>query len=143
MNHALIQPYVFYGGRCDEALAHYQFALGAKVEMIMRYSESPQPAPPGMLAPNWDDKIMHCAFQVGESTILASDGCNESDGGSPRGFSLALTLKTEAEAEKAFNGLAQGGSIQMPLSKTFWSPLFGMLTDKFGVAWMVMVTPQQ
>lgn len=133
-----IQPYIFFGGRCDEALAFYQKALGATVDIIMRYKESPTPPPPGMLAPGWDDKIMHVTFRIGGAVVMASDGCSTEDG-KTSGFKLALNVATEAEAQRAFAGLADGGSVEMPLTKTFWAPLFGMVTDRFGIAWMVSV----
>jgi PhnB protein len=133
-----IQPYLFFGGRCQEAIDFYKTAVGAQVDMLMRFSDSPEPMPPGMLAPGFEGKVMHSAFRVGGSTILASDGCNEDDG-VKKGFSLALSVPTEAEADRAFDALADGGAVQMPLSKTFWSPRYGMVKDRFGVNWMVMV----
>jgi len=133
----LAQPYLFFGGRCEEALEHYRTAIGAQVEMVLRFSESPEQPPPGMPAPGFESKIMHCSFKVGGSTIMASDGCGP--GATYSGFSLALSLATEAEAEKAFAALADGGAVKMPLVKTFWSPLYGQLVDRFGIEWMVMV----
>jgi PhnB protein len=137
-----IQPYIFFGGRCDEALAFYKKALGATVDVLMRYQESPEPAPPGMLAPGWEKKVMHTTFRVGGAVVMASDGCSAEDGKSS-GFKLALNVATESEAARAFAGLAEGGNVEMPLTKTFWSPQFGMLTDRFGIAWMVSVSPAQ
>lgn len=135
----LIQPYLFFGGRCEEAINFYGKALGAKVQMMLRYKDSPEPPPPGMVPPGYENKVMHGAFQVGGSMVLASDGCGETNKLS--GFSLSLTVADEAEADRAFNALADGGSVQMPLNKTFFSPRFGMVTDRFGVAWMVYVAP--
>jgi|CXWL01.1.fsa_nt_gi PhnB protein len=132
-----VQNYLFFGGRCDEALAFYKSALGAQVDMLMRFSESPSPMPPGMLEPGFEKKVMHSAFRVGATTILASDGCGT--GSTFSGFSLALQVPTEADADCAFNALADGGNVTMPLGKTFWSPRYGMLTDRFGISWMVMV----
>lgn len=134
-----IQPYIFFGGRCDEALAFYKKALGATVDMLMRYKESPTPAAPGMLAPDWGEKVMHTSFRIGGAVVMASDGCSAEDG-KPSGFKLALNVPTEAEASRAFAGLADGGTVEMPLTKTFWSPQFGMVTDRFGIAWMVSVS---
>lgn len=134
-----IQPYLFFGGRCDEALAFYTAALGAKVQMLMRFKESPQPVPPGMLAPGFEEKIMHSSFVIGQTTIMASDGCGP--GGSFSGFSLSLTVATIPEADRAFAALADGGKVQMPLNKTFFSPRYGMVSDKFGVTWIVIVLP--
>lgn len=137
-NDQVIQPYLFFNGNCEEAVEFYKKVLGAEVQMMMRYKESPEPPPPGMVPPNYGEKIMHTSFQVGQTVVMASDGCDEGKA-AYEGFSLALTVATEAEADRAFNGLAAGGQIKMPLSKTFWSPKFGMLTDKFGIGWMVSV----
>lgn len=133
----IIQPYLFFGGRCEEALAFYTKAIGAQVEMVMKFSDSPQPMPPGTLQPGFEKKVMHSSFRIGESVIMASDGCHE--GAKFDGFSLSLSVKTEAEADKAFAALSEGGKVTMPLAKTFWSPRYGMLTDRFGIGWMVSV----
>jgi PhnB protein len=135
-----IQPYLFFGGRCEEALEFYGAALGAKVDMLMRYKDSPEPHPPGKVPPGFEEKVMHATFHVGGSTILASDGCAQ--GPSFGGFSLVLSVATEAEADRAFAALAEGGKVAMPLGKTFFSPRFGMLTDRFGIGWMVIVSPK-
>lgn len=132
-----IQPYLFFGGRCEEALEFYRAALGAQVEMLMRYNESPEPQPPGMLPPGFENKVMHANFRIGDSALMASDGCEE--GQSFDGFSLSLAVPTEVEADRAFTALAEGGQVRMPLTKTFWSPRFGMLTDRFGLGWMISV----
>ena len=132
-----VTPYLFFGGRCEEALAFYASAIGARVGMVMRFSDSPDPVPAGMLQAGFERKVMHAEFHVGDAHILASDGCD--DRSTFSGFSLALTVPTEADADRAFNALAEGGQVTMPLGRTFWSPRYGMLTDRFGVAWMVMV----
>lgn len=132
-----VQPYLFFGGRCQEALDFYSAAVGAQVGMVMRFDESPDPVPEGMLQAGFEKKIMHSEFRIGASTILASDGCSDDAGF--KGFSLALTVATIAEADRVFPLLADGGQVQMALGETFWSPRYGMLTDRFGVAWMVMV----
>ena len=106
----------------------------------MQFKDSPDPLPPGMLQPGFENKVMHTCFRVGNNAIMASDGCKE--GSNFSGFSLSLSVQTEAEADRVFALLANGGQIQMPLSKTFWSPRFGMLTDRFGVAWMVLLCPR-
>jgi PhnB protein len=137
MTSTTITPYLFFGGRCEEALAFYGKALGAEVEMMMRFNESPEPTPPGMLQAGFEKKIMHASFRVRGVQLFASDGCD--DKSTVSGFKLALTVPTEADARRAFDALADGGSVQMPLTKTFWSPAYGMLTDRFGVEWMVMV----
>jgi PhnB protein len=135
-----IQPYLFFDGRCEEALEFYQGAFGAEVTMLMRHKESPEPHRPGMLPPGCENKVMHASFRVGETTLLASDGRCE---GRPRfeGISLALTVPSAAEAERLFGSLADGGQVQQPLIKTFFSSSFGMVTDRFGVLWMLYVAP--
>ena len=137
MANTAITPYLFFGGRCEEALEFYRTALGAEVEMVMRFNEAPDPTPPGMLPPGFEKKVMHAAFRVRGIQLFASDGCEP--GAKMVGVQLAMTVPTEADARKVFDALADGGSVQMPLTKTFWSPCYGMLTDKFGVGWMVMV----
>ena len=135
-----VQPYLFFDGRCEEALEFYQKAVGAKVDMLMRNKESPEPAPPGMNAPA--DKIMHAAFRIGDTQVLASDGMCA---GKPsfQGFSLALSARDDAEAKRFFGALAEGGQVRMPLTATFFASSFGMLTDRFGVGWMVLAAREQ
>ena len=133
-----IQPYLFFEGRAEEAAEFYKRQLGAEVEMMMRNKDAPEKPPPGMLPPNSENKVMHMALKIGGTTVLGSDGnCN----GKPnfQGFSLSLTVRDEAEATKVFAALADGGQVHMPLAKTFFSPSFGMVADKFGVGWMVYV----
>ena len=137
MSEKLIQPYLFFGGRCEEALEFYQAAVGAEVEMIMHYKDSPEAVAPDMIPEGYEGKVMHASFRVGGSLVMASDGCGESLAFG--GFSLSLSVETEEEADRAFNALADGGKVIMPLGKTFWSPRFGMLTDRFGLGWMVSV----
>lgn len=136
-----LTPYLFFGGRCEEALAFYRDAVGAEVEMVMRYDESPEPVPPGMLQAGFEKKVMHASVRIGGARLMASDGCDDR-ATKFDGFKVALTLPTEAAARTAFDGLAAGGTVEMPLTPTFWSPCFGMLADKFGVSWMVMVPGQ-
>jgi PhnB protein len=138
-NH-LVQPYLFFNGNCEQALEFYRKAIGARIEMIMRFKESPEPPPPGMVPPGFENKIMHASFQVGESILMASDGC-EAETTRFQGFSLSLSVPNEAEADRAFAALSEGGKVRMPLSKTFWSPRFGMLEDRFGMGWMINVAP--
>jgi PhnB protein len=137
-----IEPYLFFNGRCEEAIGFYRKALGAEVEMMMRYKESPEPPPPGMVPPGFEDKIMHSSFRIGQTTVMASDGCS-ADKASFEGFSLGLHVSSEAEADRVFDALTDGGKIKMPLTKTFWSPRFGMLEDRFGVGWMINVAPSE
>jgi len=140
MKTPIVQPYLMFGGRCEEALNFYRTALGAKVDMMMRFSESPMPVPADKIPPGFQNKVVHSSFHIGETTIMASDGCEPNN---PfKGFSLALSVATEADADRAFNALAEGGKVNMPLGKTFWSPRYGMLTDRFGIDWMVMF-PQE
>lgn len=140
MMNSLLEPYLFFGGRCDEALAFYQAALGAEVEMRMRYQESPEPPPPGMLPPDWGSKVMHASLRIGTCRVMVSDGC---EAGTPfAGFSLSLALPEVTEVDRVFHALAEGGRVTMPLSTTFWSPRFGMLVDRFGIGWMVSLRTQ-
>jgi len=141
MGKTTIQPYLFFGGRCEEAINFYSKTLGARVEMIMRYKESPEPPPPGMLQAGFEDKIMHATIQIGETVVMVSDGCDDKSGF--EGFRLSLALPTEADARRAFNGLSDGGEIQMPLAKTFWSECFGMVIDRFGLGWMITVIAEE
>ena len=138
-NH-VVQPYLFFNGNCEEAVEFYRKALGAEVEMMMRFKESPEPHQPGMVPPGFENKIMHTSFRIGQTTIMASDGC-AAEKTNFQGFSLSLSVPSEAEADRVFAALAQGGQVRMPLSKTFWSPRFGMLEDRFGVGWMIGVAP--
>lgn len=134
-----IEPYLFFNGHCEEAIEFYKNALGAEVLMLMRYKESPEPPPPGMVPAGWDNKVMHASLRVGNANLMASDGC--SDGVNFQGFSLSLSANDEADARRKFAALAEGGQVRMPLTKTFWSPCFGMVADRFGVGWMVTVAP--
>lgn len=134
----IVEPYLFFEGRCEEAMTFYTKAVGAKVEALMRFKESPEPPPPGMVPPGSENKVMHALFRIGDSAIMASDGgCSNAQ--KFDGFSLTITVADEAEAKSKFSALSEGGTVTMPLGKTFFSPCFGMLTDKFGVGWMVIV----
>lgn len=138
-NQGIVQPYLFFEGKCEEAVEFYCRALGAQVQMQMRYKDSPEPTPVGC-GPIDTNKIMHVSFQVGNTVIMASDGrCTNQ--AKFEGFALSLSLGTEAEAERAFNALAEGGHVQMPLTKTFFAAKFGLVADRFGVVWMVIVHP--
>jgi PhnB protein len=136
-----IQPYLFFDGRCEEAADYYRRTLGAEVTMLMRFKDGPpQPTGQCVVPPGVEDKVMHMSLRIGETTVLASDGQCQ---GKPsfQGFSLSLTVPSEAEAERLFAALGDGGQVQMPLAKTFFSPRFGMVADRFGVSWMVYVAP--
>ena len=128
-----VQPYLFFEGRCEEAMEFYRKALDAKVERVMKYKEAPPS--PGMKMP--PEKVMHASFKVGETQVLASDG-NCSGKPSFQGISLTVTARDGAHAKSVFNALAEGGKVSQPLIKTFFSSNFGMLTDRFGVGWMVV-----
>ena len=132
-----VQPYLFFEGRCQEALEFYRKALGAEVTALMRYKDSPDQT---MVQPGSEDKVMHASFQIGETTVMASD---RRCGGQPsfQGFALSLTVSTEAD--RLFGAIVDGGQVIMPLTTTFFSPRFGMTTDRFGVSWMVYVAPRE
>jgi PhnB protein len=132
-----VQPYLFFDGRCEEAIEFYRRTLGAEVTMLLRYKDSPEPVQPGMIPPGAENKVMHSNFRVGETDIMASDGhCL----GKPsfQGFSLSVAAKSDADADRLFAALADGGQVQMPLGKTFFASRFGMVADRFGVGWMVI-----
>ncbi|WP_024304347.1 VOC family protein [Pseudogulbenkiania sp. MAI-1] len=133
-----VQTYLFFDGRCEEAIEFYRSALGAEVEMLMRFKDSPEPPQPGMVPPGAEDKVMHASFRIGESMVMASDGRCQ---GQPsfQGFALSLSAADQAEAERLFAALSEGGQVQMPLAKTFFSLCFGMVADRFGVSWMIIV----
>jgi PhnB protein len=133
-----IEPYLMLAGRCEEAITFYGQALGARMEMLMRFDESPDKNHPMPLPPNWGQKVMHCSMQIGDTLVMASDGMS-AEPVSFAGISLSITADNEAQAKQYFDALANGGKVMMPLSKTFWSPCFGMLSDKFGVSWMIGV----
>lgn len=133
-----VQPYLFFDGRCEEAIAFYKEALGAEETMLMRFKDSPEPGEPDCTAPpGSEDKVMHSEFRIGDTTLMASDG-NCTGPPSFQGFSLTLPVASEAEADRLFDALAEGGQVQMPLAKTFFSPRFGVVADRFGVSWMVV-----
>jgi PhnB protein len=130
-----IQPYLFYNGRCDEAIDFYRAKLGAEVTMLMRFKDSPEPTSHGS-----EEKVMHASLRIGDTTVLVSDGrCSGKL--DFQGFALSLTVANDAEAERLFNALSDGGQVQAPLAKTFFSTKFGMVADRFGVLWMIYVTP--
>jgi PhnB protein len=131
-----VEPYLFFDGRCEEALDFYKKALRAEVTALIRFKDSPDPT---MVHGGQDpNKILHGVFKVGETTIMCSDGRNQ---GKPnfQGFALSIAVKTESETKKLFNALAEGGRVEMPLGKTFFSPSFGMVADRFGIMWMLLV----
>jgi len=133
-----VQPYLSFEGRCEEAIEFYKTAVDAKVEMLMRFKESPEPPPSGKFPPEVLDKVMHASLRIGDSTVMASDGRCLGQGNFA-GISLTLSVSNDAEAEQRFAALGDGGKVGMPLTKTFFSSRFGMVTDRFGVCWMVLV----
>lgn len=141
-----VQPYIFFEGRCEEAVNFYKTALNAEVTMLMRYKENPEPQSSGDgCGPNAakipPDSVMHASFRIGETEIMASDGM-ASGKAEFKGITLSLNPTSEAEAKRIFTALSEGGTVNMPLTKTFFSPLFGMVADKFGVSWMVNLTTE-
>ena len=131
-----LDPYIYFDGRCDEAIDFYRDALGAEVSMLVRFKNAPDPS---MIRPGTEEKVMHANLRIGDKTVLVSDGrCT----GQPsfQGFSLAITAADETEADRVFTALSKGGNVTMPMAKTFFSPRFGMLTDQFGVGWIVLVS---
>lgn len=135
-----LHPYLFFNGRCEEAIDFYKRALGAEVVMLTRFSDAPDPAPPGSMPPGSENKIMHAALRIGEAEIFASDG-SCSGAVAFQGVSLSLSVPDEAEADRLFAALGDGGKVQMPIGKTFFSPRFGAVADRFGVSWMVFAVP--
>jgi PhnB protein len=136
-----VEPYLMFSGRCEEALAFYRRAIDARPTMVLRFKESPEP-PHMPLPAGWDDKIMHCGFHVGDTLVMASDGMS-AEAQPFTGVTLSITADDEAQARRFFDALAEGGSVYMPLGKTFWSPCFGMCSDRFGVHWMVGIDGPQ
>jgi PhnB protein len=141
----VIQPYLFFNGRCDEAVGFYKKALGAQTEMLMHFKDNPDPqgaadkCPGGAtINPDW---VMHACLTIGQSQIMVSDGMPQ-EKSSFQGFSLSLTARDAAECDRYFHALAEGGQVQMPLGKTFFAERFGCVADKFGVSWMVIVPAQ-
>jgi PhnB protein len=136
-----VEPYLFFDGRCEEAIGFYRRVLGAEIEMMMRFRDHPEAGKPGMVPPGAEDKVMHASFRVGGTTLMGSDGRCQ---GKPKfeGFALSYQAASDAEAERIFAALGDGGQVQMPMSKTFFASRFGMVADRFGVSWMVLARPQ-
>ena len=134
-----IQPYLFFEGRCEEALAFYRERLGAELTMLMRFAESPDPETARMVPPEAGDKVMHAELRIGETVIMASDGrCSGQPAFAGAGFSLALNVSDAATAERLFAALGEGGQVQMPMAATFYAERFGVVADRFGVSWMIV-----
>jgi PhnB protein len=138
----IAQPYLNFDGRCEEALNFYRQAIGAETTMLLRMKDSPEPCDPSMMPPGSENKVMHCSFKIGESTLMASD-CSCAGTTKFEGFSISLTAADPDHAAKLFAALSDGGQVQMPLGKTFFSPSFGVLVDRFGLSWMVYVEQPQ
>jgi PhnB protein len=136
-----VEPYLFFNGRCEEAIEFYRKALDAKVEALMRFKDSPEPHPPGMLPPGSENKVMHASLRIGESTLMASDGQCQGEV-SFQGISLSITAPDDAKAEQLFAALSDGGQVQMPMTQTFFASRFGMVADRFGVGWMIIAEPK-
>jgi PhnB protein len=133
-----IHPYLYFSGRAEEAIAFYQKAIGAELTMLLRFKDSPEPAPEGVIAPGWENKVMHANLKIDGADVHLSDGCGADNAGF-KGFSLTYTAKDDAEADRVFAALAEGGHTRMPLGKTFFAQRFGMVEDRFGVLWNVIV----
>ena len=133
-----IQPYLMFNGRCQEAIDFYREVLGAEVQMLLRFKEAPDAPPPGMVPENWGEKVMHSELKIGDTVLMASDGCAVTST-EFKGFSLTAQVANEADADRVYAALSARGQATMPLTKTFFSPRFGMLTDRFGISWMVIV----
>jgi len=135
-----VEPYLSFDGRCDEAIEFYKSAVGAKVDMLMRFKDSPEPHPSGQFPPETANKVMHASLRIGDSRVMVSDGrCT----GQPKffGICLSLAVSNDAEAQRLFAALSNGGKVTMPMAKTFFTSSFGMVNDRFGVAWMILVHP--
>lgn len=133
-----IQPYLFFRGRCEEAIAYYKEKLGAEVVMMMRFKDNPDKPGPDKVPKALDEKIMHASVRISNSEIMMSDGMKSG----PLDFqcmSLSLRVPTEAEADRIYGALAKEGTVQMPIGPTFFARRFGSVADKFGVSWMVIV----
>ena len=134
-----IETYLFFDGRCEEAIEFYRRTLGAEVLMMMRFKDNPEPTQPGACGgPGTENKIMHASLKIGDTNFMASDGRCQGKA-SFQGFALSIAAPNVAEADRLFAALSDGGQVQMPLTKTFFSPSFGMLADRFGVTWMILV----
>ena len=133
-----VRPYLYFNGRCEEAVDFYKQALGAEVMMLLRFKDSADAPPRGLLPAGTEDKIMHVWFRVGDTELMASDGDCEG-GTSFQGFSLSISPANDTEADRFFSALADGGEVQMELDKTFWASCFGVVTDRFGVSWIISV----
>lgn len=134
-----VEPYLSLDGRCEEALEFYRNALGAEIKALMRYKDMPEPREPGMVRPETESKVMHAEMRIGETIVMASDGECTGKQTNIQGITLTLSAADDAEAGRVFAALAEGGQVRMPLTKTFFSSNFGMLADRFGVPWMVVV----
>ncbi|MFC4157821.1 VOC family protein [Chitinimonas lacunae] len=131
-----VQPYLDFNGRCEEALNFYREVLSAKILLLKHYKDSPVP---DMMPPQYNDKVMHAEFQIGESILMATDGHCVDNAQPPSGFSLSMEFSDAEQVRRLFDKLSNGGRIDMPLAPTFWSPLFGSLTDRFGISWYIGV----
>lgn len=136
-----IEPYLFFNGCSEEAINYYEKKIGAERQVLIRFADSPEELPEGMLSPGWENKVMHAAIRLGDSVIMLSDGCGPEDI-KFQGFSLSIIIQEESELRRIFEALAEDGEVEMPLGQTFWSPLYGMLTDKFGLSWMLSLPDQ-
>ncbi len=130
-----VRPYLFLGGRADEAIAFYEKALGGRLLQRLLYKDSPD-NPTTNTAPA--ENVMHASLRIGDSTVLLSDG-HGAEGARFQGFSLTLSVADDAEVDRRRAALSEGGSVMQAPTKTFFSPRFAMATDRFGVLWIILV----
>ena len=128
-----MNPYLSFNGRCEEAFNFYQQCLGGEIGAIFRYAGTPMS---GEVPADWQEKIMHGSITIGEQVLMAADVAPERYE-EPKGFSLSLQIKSTAEAERIFRELSSNGRVVVPLEKTFWAALFGVLVDPFGISWLI------
>jgi PhnB protein len=132
-----IAPYLIFNGRCAEAFPFYERVLGGRIVMMQTHGESPMK---DRVTEDWRDKVMHVRMEAGNFVLMGSDAAGSEPGVSPRDMHVSVSVRA-ADAERIFTALAEGGRVTMPFEKTFWSPGFGMVVDRFGTAWMVNTDP--
>jgi PhnB protein len=126
-------PYLSFKGDCEAAFKFYERCLGGQLGAIFRYAGTPLA---NQVPPEWSDKVMHGSLNVGDQVVMGGDVAPDRYE-EPKGFSMSLHIKSTADAERVFHELAEGGRVVMPLEKTFWAALFGMLVDRFGIPWLI------
>jgi|SRR5580698_5692303 PhnB protein len=129
-----INAYLSFSGQCEAAFQLYERLFGGKVEGLFRYAGTPMES---QMPPEWGNKIMHIRLVAGQNEIMGADSLPGQSEGPAKRFCMSIGLADPEESKRLFNGLAEGGSVQMPLQPTFWAAQFGMLTDRFGIPWMI------